>query len=95
MHKKQQSNEKSKSRLRLAANRCQLSILAGYRDLCGFAVTGLPLSSVLLGEQPRLPSTTRVERPQLYRGGSVSTKGHLAAPPHPSKLAHYLPRDGG
>jgi len=28
----------------------------------------------------RLPFTARVERPQLYRGGSASTKGHLAAP---------------
>ena len=69
--------------------------MAGYRDLRGFAVTGLPLSSVLLGEQPRLPFTARVERAQFHRGGFREQEGHLALPPSLPSLLVFPSREGG
>ena len=39
-----------------------------------------------LGEWPRLPSTARIERPPLHRGGSASKKGTWPLPFSPPSL---------
>ena len=41
---------------------------------------GLPILYTSLKEWPRLPFTARIERPQLYRGGSASKKGTWPLP---------------
>ena len=40
----------------------------------------------------RLPFTARIERPQFHRGGSASTKGHLAIPSSPLRVLPRIPR---
>jgi hypothetical protein len=50
-------------------------------------MAGSPLSTSLLGEWPRLPSTARIGRAQFHRARSASKEGTWPPPLHPSEAA--------